>query len=203
MSYLKKRVQEKYGTDDCIVCLLFVDPLNDNSIPSYTYREFDRRTTENIEFFCPEFSTNQDRIFNIDAFADFVSKFEEITTWHYYGGTNMLLLRYHNGEILYDKVYDLNFTRLIIDFKIKNYGYFIEEFLLEFKNIERHLDKEYSVTTQVENIWENLNKILPNFVRKIDKHFKNNSKINSYFMPKNIKKSSHLNKKSVKKKIIL
>lgn len=187
----EKRVQEKYGSEDRIICLLFLDPFNDDLISTYICQRFDyfdKRTGEYVDFFCPGFIIKQERSFNTADFVDFICKFEEITTWHYYGGTNMLLLRYHNGKILYDKVYDLNFTRMIIDGKMNDYRRFMEELIYIFHDIEYHLDNE-RIKMQIENLWENLSEFLPIAVRKIVKYCRDMKKINSYFKPKNIQKN--------------
>ena len=141
-----------------------------------------------LTFFCPGFLIKQGRRFDTADFVDFICKFEEITTWHYYGGTNMLLLRYHNGKILYDKVYDLNFTRMIIDGKMNDYRRFMEELIYIFHDIEYHLDSE-RIKMKIENLWENLSEFLPIAVSKIVKYCRDMKKINSYFKPKNIQKN--------------
>jgi hypothetical protein len=132
----------RYGGGEKIVCLLFLDPSNDFFISNY----FDRRVDyfnvgagEYVEFFFPGYSCDCkgvycERKFCSDDFVDFVKGFEEAAAWKYFGGISLLFLRLGERRLHFDRVYEVNFSRLFIDGLIKDYRRFIEEIIAGFKN---------------------------------------------------------------------
>lgn len=187
-----QRLKNKYGSEERVVCLLIIDPTNDDVVGQYFYHRFDYfhfRTGKHIDFFCPGFDyDNTKREFNVHDFVGFIHQIESITKWRYYGGTNLLLMRYANSELHFDCVYDLNFTRMIIDGLLTDYKYFIEDFIYSFQHdIEYYLDKQY-VKHQAKNMWSAMSEILPNCICKSVRYINNAIKLNHHFNPKDLTK---------------
>lgn len=187
-----QRLNEKYGSEDRVVCLLILDPTNDDAVGKYIYRRFEYfhvRTGEYLDFFCPGFDReSKKRRFDVRSFVEFIQQVEELTEWKYYGGTNLLLLQYSEGELRFDCVYDLNFTRMMVDGFITDYKSFIEGFIRGFKDdIDFFLKKEY-IKYQAKNVWEIASEFLPKYVNSAVRHFGNAKKISDYLAPKDFQK---------------
>ena len=187
-----QRLNEKYGTEDRVVCLLILDPTNEDAVGKYIYRRYDyfhARTGEHLDFFCPGFDREaKKRRFDIRAFVEFVQQVEELSDWKYYGGTNLLLLQYSEGELRYDRVYDLNFTRMMIDGYITDYKSFIEGFIRGFKDDIDYYIKKQHLKFQAQNVWEVVSNFLPKYVETTVKHLSTAVKLGEYFNPKNLEK---------------
>ena len=185
------RLRSKYGNKEKIICLLFVDPSNDDIMAHYITDRFDylnRRTGKYVDFFCPGYnSLNGKRKFDVNDYVDFINQFEELTEWRYYGGTNLLLIRYSGYELYFDSVYDLNFTRMIIDGLIRDHRHFIEDIIYNFKHIDEYLDNVWA-QEQLGSLWENFSNLLPNFMQRILRQISDTRKINKYLTPHDIRK---------------
>jgi len=187
-----ERLRDKYEDSDRIVCLLFLDPFNDDLMGNYISHRFDyfhERTGKHVDFFCPGYNKHSERRgFVTKDFVDFINEFERITNWRYYGGTNLLLIRYSGHQLHFDSVYDINFTRMLLDGLIKDHRHFIEEIIFRFReDIEDYLDGQF-VRRQIQSVWMNFSELLPNFARKITKQIDDSININRYFLPHDISK---------------
>ena len=192
--YFLQRLNEKYGNEDRIVCLLLLDPTNDDAVAKYIYRRYDYfhvRTGNTLDFFCPGFSSEtKKKKFDVRAFVEFVQQVEELTDWRYYGGTNILLLRYIDGQLHFDSVYDINFTRMVIDGYITDYKSFLEGFIRGFKDgIERYLHYE-EAKHHIKDIWGAVSKFLPDYVERTVKCLSRAAKTRDYFAAKNFEKKT-------------
>ena len=193
--YFLNLLSNRYGEAERIVCILLLDPANDDSISGYVTRRFDYfnyRLGERLDFFCPGFSRAEDRgaerDFNPKDFVEFVQQLEKLTTWRYYGGTNLLLLRYSDYELHFDSVYDLNFSRMIIDGFITDYRYFFEDLIRALKADDASFFDRQCAKQQISRFWNNFSDLLPNVCKSIVKHIKDTIKIDEYFTPKDIRK---------------
>lgn len=185
-------LHERYGNKEHIVCLLFVDPLNEDEMGRYITRRFDylnERSGRYVDFFCAGYNRyNNTRRFSTKDYVEFINQIEQLTTWRYYGGTNLLLLRYADYDLQFDSVYDLNFTRMLIDGLIKDYRYFLEEIIFSLRDdIEDYLGNEQG-KAQLKSIWKNFSDLLPNFARKFINQINDTKKINKYFSPQDLTK---------------
>lgn len=186
-------LRNKYDENEKIICLLFLDPTNEDEIGSYLTRRFNyyhERSGEYVDFFCAGYYETYDKIrkFNMKDYVDFIKQLEKLTTWQYFGGTNLLLLRYSNFELHFDNVYEFNFTRMLIDEVVKDYRHFLDDLI-------RHLNYELDYFLMLEqsernfkSLWENFSEVLPNIFRRFIKHTSDVTTISKYFSPKNIKK---------------
>lgn len=185
------RIESKYGNKEKIICLLFVDPSNDDIMSHYISDRFDyfnRRTGKYVDFFCPGYNAlNGKRKFNVNDYVDFINQFEELTEWRYYGGTNLLLIRYSGYELHFDSVYDLNFTRMVIDGLIRDHRHFIEDIIYNFRHIDEYLDNVWA-QEQLGSLWDNFSNLLPNFIQRILHQISDTRKINKYLTPHDIRK---------------
>ena len=158
----------------------------------YITRRFDylnERSGKYVDFFCAGYNCyNHMRRFNTKDYVAFINQIEELTTWRYYGGTNLLLLRYTDYDLQFDSVYDLNFTRMLIDGLIKDYRYFFEEIIFSLRDdIEEYLCNEQD-KAQLKSIWNNFSDLLPKFAKKFVNQINDTRKINKYFSPQNLTK---------------
>jgi len=188
-----ERLREKYGDDERIVCLLFADPLNDDLTGGYILRRFDyfhERTGKHVDFFCPGYNKNcEEHRFVVKNFVDFVNEFEEITNWRYYGGTNLLLIRYSGCQLHFGSVYDINFTRMILDGLITDHRHFIEEIIYSFRDdIENYLNWQWA-ERQLGSVWTNFSELLPHFARRLTNQISDSVNINRHFSPQDISRS--------------
>lgn len=192
--YFLNKLENKYGNKEKIICLLFVDPYNDDVMAHYITGRFDyfnRRTGNSIDFFCPGYNTlNDRRKFNVNDYVDFIKQFEELTNWRYYGGTNLLLMKYSNYELYFDSVYDLNLTRMVIDGLIRDHIRFMEELIYNFSNIDEYINSVWT-QEQLKSLWDNFSKFLPNFMQKILNQIRDTRKINKYLTPHDIRKNNN------------
>lgn len=184
---------DRYGGDERIVCLLFVDPFNEDEMGRYITRRFEylhERSGKYIDFFCAGYNHKDHmRRFNAKDYVEFINQLEELTTWRYYGGTSLLLLRYSDYNLQFDSVYDLNFTRMLIEGVIKDYRYFLEEIIFSLKkDIEEYLGAEHD-KAQLKSIWKNFSELLPNFARRFVNQIIDTRKINKYFSPQDISRN--------------
>ncbi len=185
-------LHDRYGNKERIVCLLFVDPFNEDEMGRYITRRFDylnERSGKYVDFFCPGYNRyNQIRRFDTKDYVEFINQIEELTTWRYYGGTNLLLLRYVDYDLQFDSVYDLNFTRMLIDGLIKDYRYFFEEIIFSLRDdIEQYLCNEQD-KAQLKSIWNNFSDLLPKFARRFVNQINDTRKINKCFSPQDLTK---------------
>lgn len=185
-------LHNKYGGNERIVCLLFVDPFNNDEMGRYITHRFDylnERSGKYVDFFCAGYNRyNNSRRFNTKDYVEFIRQLEELTTWRYFGGTNLLLLRYSDYDLQFDSVYDLNFTRMLIEGLIKDYRYFLEEIIFSLRNdIDEYLCLEQD-KAQLKSIWKNFSELLPNFARRFINQINDTRKINKYFSPQDITK---------------
>lgn len=186
------KIKEAYGAEESIVCLLLLDPTNEDTVGRYFYKRFDYfhyRTGEYVDFYCPGFDADDyGRNFSVKDFVEFIRHLEATTKWQYSGGTNLLLLRYADGKLHFDNVYDLNFTRMLIDGVISDYNCFIEELIYSFRyDVERYIDNQY-IKHQVTNIWSALSEILPQCISKAVGYIRRSARLNDYFTPKDFTK---------------
>ena len=194
MNFLKL-LSRKYGEAERIVCVLLLDPENDDSISDYVTRRFDYfnyRLGERLDFFCPGFSRAEDRgaerDFNPKDFVEFVQQLEKLTTWRYSGGTNLLLLRYSEYNLQFDSVYDLDLSAMMADGYIKDYRKFFEDIIRALKEDDSFFFERQYGKQQIKRLWDNFSDLLPNFCKSIVKHIKDTIKIDEYFTPKDIRK---------------
>ena len=192
-SYFLERLRDKYGDDERIVCLLFVDPLNDDQMGGYITHRFDyfhERTGEYVDFFCPGYNRDyNERRFNVKDYVEFVNELERITKWRYYGGTNLLLIRYSDHQLHFDSVYDINFTRMLLDGFIKDHRHFLEDIIFRFRDdIEQYMGGE-RIKNHIKSVWSNFSELLPNFARKLARQIDDARKIEKYFSPHDITKN--------------
>lgn len=183
-------LHDRYGSSERIVCLLFLDPLNNDEIGGYISQRFEyfhERSGKYVDFFCVGYSkSNHMRKFNTKDYVEFINQLESITTWHYNGGTNLLILRYSSYNLQFDSVYDLNLTRMLIDGLIKDYRFFLEEIIRHLRfGIADYIEEE-NVKAQSKSLWENFSDFFPNYVRGIIHQIQNIAKINKYFSPHDI-----------------
>lgn len=186
------KIKEAYGAEESIVCLLLLDPTNEDTVGRYIYRRFDYfdyRTGEYVDFYCPGFDADDNgRYFSVKDFVEFIRYIEATTKWQYNGGTNLLLLRYADGKLHFDNVYDLNFTRLLIDGVISDYNCFIEKLIRSLQyDVECYIHNQY-IKHQVKNIWSALSEILPQCISKAVGYIRNSARLNDYFTPKDFTK---------------
>ena len=186
------RLKEKYGSEERVVCLLILDPTNDDAVGKYIYKRYEYfhvRTGEHLDFFCPGFEVNgRKKHFSVRSFVEFIQQLEELTDWKYYGGTNLLLLQYYEEELRFDCVYDINFTRMMIDGYMTDYKSFLEGFIRGIKeDVDGYLTRQY-VKAQAKNVWSTISDFLPDYIRRTVKHFGTTAKLNAYFAPKNFAK---------------
>lgn len=185
------KLEFKYGNKEKIICLLFVDPSNIDIMSQYITNRFEylnRRTGKYVDFFCPGYYTFYgERKFNVNDYVDFINQLEELTNWRYYGGTNLLIIRYLNGELYFDSVYDLNFSRMLIDGLINDYQYFMEEIIFNFRDIGEYIDS-LCTKKQLGSLWDNFSKFLPDFMQRILLQISDTRKINKYLTPHDIRK---------------
>ena len=191
--YFLQRLREKYGEEDRVVCLLLLDPTNDDAVAKYIYRRYDYfhvRTGDTLDFFCPGFSSEtKKKRFDVRAFVEFIRQVEELTDWRYYGGTNILLLQYRDGDLCFDSVYDLNFTRMMVDGYVVDYKSFLEGFIRGFKHgIESYLHIEHA-KRQIKNIWGAVAEFLPDYVKRTAKCLGHAARTYDYFAAKNLEKA--------------
>lgn len=192
-------LKSRYGKNERIVCILFLDPCNDDLVSGYISHRFDYfnyRLGERLDFFCPGFNylehDNKRREFDTRDFVEFIRQIEQLTTWHYYGGTNLLLLKYSNYELHFNSVYDLNLSRMMIDGYITDYRYFLEDLI---HNLQRDVELFFdnNCTRQyLTHLWNNFSDLLPTFFRGIINHVRDSVKIEQYFTPKDIRIGSEL-----------
>ncbi len=111
-----KGLKSKYGNGERIACILFADPNNDDVVSGYIDNRFDylnERSGKYVDFFCPGYYYRQNRRkFDTKKYVKFLKDLEARSKWQYNGGTNLLLIRYCNGALHFDNVYDINFTRM-------------------------------------------------------------------------------------------
>ena len=181
---------KKYGAKEQVICLLFVDPFNEDEMGRYISRRFDyihARSGKYVDFFCAGYNyNNHTREFNTQNYVEFINQLEELTTWHYSGGTNLLLLRYSDYDLHFDSVYDLNFTRMLIDGLIKDYRHCFENIIYYLRNdIEEHFNEEYE-KAQLTSLWNNFSGLLPNFFKRFFQQINDTRKINKYLSPHDI-----------------
>ena len=189
---LLNMLHDRYGSDEHIVCLLFADPMNEDEIGRYITNRFDylhERSGKYVDFFCVGYnSTNKKRKFKIKDYVEFINQLEELTTWRYYGGTNLLFLRYSDYNLQFDCVYDLNLTRMLIEGLIKDYRYFLEEIIYNLRQGFDEYLSEKRGETQLRSIWNNFSEMLPNFARGIINQINDSQKINKYLSPHDIRR---------------
>lgn len=88
----------------------------------------------------------------------------------------------------FDSVYDLNFTRMLIDGLIKDYRYFFEEIIFSLRDdIEQYLCNEQD-KAQLKSIWNNFSDLLPKFARRFVNQINDTRKINNCFSPQDLTK---------------
>ena len=185
-------LRDRYGESNRIVCLLFVDPFNEDEMGRYITHRFDylhERSGKNVDFFCAGYGydfNSRKRNFNTKDYVEFINQLEELTTWRYYGGTNLLLIRYYDYDLQFDSVYDFNFTRMLIDGLIKDYRYFIEDIIYNLKyDLSNRLDAQYG-KAQLKSIWENFSEFLPRFASRLVNQIRDSAKISEYLAPHDI-----------------
>ncbi len=194
-SFFLKLLSRKYGEDERIVCILFLDPCNDDLISGYLSHRFDYfnyRLGEQIDFFCPGYShienSETERSFSSRDFVDFIRQLEQLTSWRYSGGTNLLLLRYSDCHLLFDSTYDLNLSKMMIDGYLTDYRGFLEDLIRSLKEDDAIFFERSYAKHQISRLWNNFSDLLPNLCKSIVNHIKDTVKIDGYFTPKDIRK---------------
>ena len=110
-----------------------------------------------------------------------------MTKWRYYGGTNLLIMRYSGGELCFDKVYDLNFTRMMIDGLITDHRRFLEDIIFSFRmSIDDFMHKQ-KLKRNMKTLWEDISEKLPEFITHTISRVKENIKLNKYFTPQDLR----------------
>lgn len=192
--YFLERLREQYGDNERVICLLFIDPLNDDLIGGYIssrFEYFHERTGKYVDFFCPGYNRDYNkRRFNTKDYVEFINEFELITKWRYHGGTNLLLIRYSEHELDFSSVYDINFTRMLLDGLIGDHRHFLEEIIYRFRDdVEQYLDDE-KVKRHIKSVWVNFSDLLPSFARRFARQIDDSRKIEKYFSPHDISKET-------------